>query len=408
MRNLLFIAGAFFALIAFCPSAPAQAIPAIPSRSAAPPISGSSGPALSAELGAVPELLARLGDSDKGMRLAAIGGLGELHDTRAVESLGAMLLDSREDGDVKLACAKSLGKIGDSRTAQVFIHFLMAPGAGGEDDRVARAYAAMCLGRRGDKAAVDALLKNIDPARESDLNYHCIVALGRIAAPLGLSSLLPLVLKGLPVWTAAPRSRTPAAAYWALLTLQPSLGRRLYLDRWQAQAGEFDTATWFAALYLRGNAGAESAETLRKAWEGYLNTWFSRAVAADCSMVGEALDVFPIPSLLSSAAALMKDLDTYSKSWLAEALIHHPVPAVIPVMCDLLDCEDDFLVYAALAYMERLITELPNPPAPELASRLVEFRRKLPGLSAIQLSDGTMEWRDVVRKRLDSLLGDTH
>jgi hypothetical protein len=103
-------------------------------------------------------------------------------------------------------------------------------------------------------------------------------------------------------------------------------------------------------------------------------------------------------------AALLKDLDFYPKSWMAGALIHHPEPAMIPAFRALLDCEDDYLVYAGLASMDHLIDRLPSPLTLELRARLADFRAKLPALSPVQIAGGTKEWRDVVQKRLDSLL----
>jgi hypothetical protein len=353
------------------------------------------------------DLLARLRDQEKGQRLAAIDALGELRDSRAIDPLGATLLDSGEDEDVRRACAKSLGKIGDIRTAQVFVKFLLIPPSGTDTDRVARVYAAMSLGQMRVKFAVDALLKNIDPSRESDLNYHCVVALGRIADPDGLRSLLPIVRKGLPVWTASPWTRTSSAAYWALLPLDPGLARQFYLDRWNGASslkGKADVSVWFSALFLLSDAGTETSPAEKKAWEAYLNRELGAAAAVDCAMVGEAIDHFPISSLLASVAALLKDLDFYPKSWLAGALIHHPEPSMIPAFRALLDCEDDYLVYAGLASMDHLIAQLPSPLTLELRARLVDFRAKLPALSPAQIAGGTKEWRDVVQKRLDSLL----
>lgn len=358
---------------------------------------------------AVPALLSRLGDPDRGVRIAAIEGLGELRDSRAVDPLGAALLDPGEDEGVKRACAKSLGSIGDTRTVQVFVKFLLMPPSGSGSDGVARVYAAMSLGRQRERAAVDALLKNIDPTREEDLNYHCVVALGRIADPAGLKSLLPLVKAGLPVWRISPGTRAPGAAYWALLPLEPGIARQFYLDRWNeassAGAGAKarpDGTAWYSALYLLVHAAKDAPE--RGVWGEYLEAGLAGAVAEDCVMAGEALDRYPLPALLARAADLLSSLDSYSKSWVAGALIHHAAASMIPAFRALLECEDDYLAYAALASMDHLLDSLPSPLPPELVPQLAGFRARLPSLSPAQLTGGTAKWRDLVQKRLDGLL----
>jgi HEAT repeat protein len=360
---------------------------------------------------AVPALLGRLADRDGSVRVAAALGLGELRDSRAVDPLSAILVDPAEGEEIKRACAKSLGKIGDTRTLQTFVRFLLMPPSGG--DSAARIYAAMSLGEKREKAAIDSLLKNIDPSREADLNYHCVVALGRIADPIGLRKLLPLVQQGLPVWQAASWTRTPSAAYWALLPLEPSLARQLYLDRWRpsrsakAKAGpgeKAEAATWYAALYLASHPAKDDSDAERKAWEAYLDSGLKAAIAEDCVMAGEAIDHFPMPSLIARSTALLPSLDPYPKSWIATLLIHHPDASMLPAFRSLLDDDDDYLAYASLAGVDALVPKLPSPLPPELSSSLAEYRSKLPGLSERQLKGGTQAWRDAVMKKLDRLL----
>jgi HEAT repeat protein len=360
---------------------------------------------------AVPALLSRLSDPEKDLRLAAIEGLGALRDSRAVDPLGAMLLSAGEDKDVKEACARALGKIGDTRTVQVFLRFLLMPRGGSEAEGAARVYAAMSLGQKREKAAVDALLRNIDPSREEDLNYHCIVALGRIADPAGLRALLPIARKGLPVWQASPWTRTPPAVYWALLPLEEGLARPFYLERWKAAAtakpgasDKPDPSLWYSALYLSKEGAKDEPEGDRGARSAYLVKELASAISSDPAMAGEALDRFPVPALLGRAASLLAGLDSYSKSWIASALINNPEAAMIPAFRSLLDCEDDYLAYAALASMDHLISRLPSPLSPELKAQLGDFYAKLPALSALQLAGGTRNWRDVVQKRLGNLL----
>ena len=353
------------------------------------------------------DILPRLRGQDTGVRLAAIDALGALRDPRAVDPLGALLLDAAEDAAIKRACAKSLGAIGDAGSGRILQRFLITPRPENDADDAARVHAAMSLGQKREKGAVRALLDNIDPAHDSDLNYHCVIALGRIADPAGLQSLLPLVRKGLPQWTQGTDTRTATAAQWALLPLEPGLARQFHLDRWNAGSrGKNDPATWYAALYLLGDAhkGGPGSATDQDAWTAFLERGLRDAIADDCVMAGEALDRTPVPAVLSRVATLLKDLDPYSKSWLAVPLMHHPTLAMIPAFRFLLDGEDDFLVYAGLASMDHLISALPSPLTPELKSQLADFQGRLSSLTDAQIAGGTSEWRDVVRKRLGNLL----
>ena len=353
------------------------------------------------------DILPRLHEQDAGIRLAAIDALGELRDPRAVDPLGALLLDAGEDAAIKRACAKSLGAIGDAGSGRILQRFMLTPRQENDADDAARVHAAMRLGQRREKGAVKALLDNIDPTHDSDLNYHCIIALGRIADPAALQSLLPLVRKGLPHWTQAAETRTATAAQWALLPLESSLVRQFYLDRWNGGSkGKNDPATWYAALFLLGDAhkGGSGSVADQDAWTAFLERGLRDAITDDCVMAGEALDHVPIPAILARVATSLSDLDPYSKSWMAVALMHHPAPAMIPAFRSLLDCEGEFLVYVGLASMDHLIAALPSPLTPELRAQLVDFQGRLSSLGDAQIAGGTREWRDVVRKRLGSLL----
>jgi HEAT repeat protein len=369
---------------------------------------------------ALPSLLSGLDDRESSVRIAAAIGLGELGDPRCVDQLGTVLLDPAEGEELKKASAMALGKIGDAKTMRAFVAYLLMPRGSSASDGASRSYAAMSLGQKREKSATGALLKNIDPTRESDLNFHCLVALGRIADPEALRSLLPIVRKGLPVWKAAPASRTPAAACWALLALEPELGRRFYLERWRTGAKDIagakdgatkklksDPSSWYAALYLLGSDQKGSSETAeRAAWESHLVVALESSIAFDCVMAGEAIDRYPVHAVLVKAASLLEGLDPYAKSWIASALSRHPEPSMLSAFRALLDCEDDYLAYAALVATDRLLAAIPSPPPAEMRAELSDFRSRLSSLSAAQLAGGTREWRDVVQRRLEYLLRD--
>ena len=361
--------------------------------------------------------------------LAKAVSLGAAVDVTAIDSMGAALLDRDAEASLKLACARALSSIDNERSSRTLEAFLASPASGEAEESLARAYAAMSLGEREDGNAIDVLLENIDTRRDSTLDYHCVVALGRIADRAGLKRLLELAPAGPSAWEASrhgagagssrpagvapgrpnPGHDTLGALCWALLPLESSLARGFYLDRWEAAGHEaegssYDEAAWFSALYLIGSTGQGETEALRKSWQAYAEAGLAQVAAAEPSLVGAALDVVPLPSLLDTAAASLDTLEGYPKACLAAALIPHPDVGMIGAFRKLLDSEDDYLVYAALAAMDRLLSDQASPLNPELRARLADFRDALPRLGPAQLARGTEAWRDLLLKRLDGLL----
>ncbi|MFB0546962.1 MAG: HEAT repeat domain-containing protein, partial [Anaerolineae bacterium] len=156
--------------------------------------------------------LARLGNEDEWVRLAAALALGELEDARAVEPLIARLGD--EDGDVRWAAAEALGKIGDARAVEPLIARLadekwdvrlaaaLALGKIGEpcaveplrarlahEDSDVRRAGAEALGKIGDARAVEPLIACLG-SEDGDVRGAAAVALGKIGKPRAIEPLM--------------------------------------------------------------------------------------------------------------------------------------------------------------------------------------------------------------------------
>jgi HEAT repeat protein len=111
-----------------------------------------------AEKQAVEPLIAKLDDSDEGVRQAAAMALGEIKDTQAVEPLIAKLDDS--DEGVRQAAAMALGEIKDTRAVEPLIAKL------DDSDEGVRQAAAMALGEIKDTRAVEPLIAKLDDSDE--------------------------------------------------------------------------------------------------------------------------------------------------------------------------------------------------------------------------------------------------
>jgi len=99
---------------------------------------------------AVDPLIAALGESDSGVRMAAAQALGQLGGKRAVETLLVALRDS--DSDVRMAAVQALGQLGDERAVGPLIAILR------DSDLGVCVAAAQVLGQLGDKRAVEPLI----------------------------------------------------------------------------------------------------------------------------------------------------------------------------------------------------------------------------------------------------------
>lgn len=141
--------------------------------------------------------LKRLYDENTEVREFAIQTLGRLRDGRAVDPLGKILLDKTEDPHIRTLAAKALGDIGDTRTTQIFKTILIDASS----PFGARVAAAIFMGAKKEKSAVDALINALDPNTVSELNWACIDSLGRIDDATGKRKLAAIVSKSLTKWT---------------------------------------------------------------------------------------------------------------------------------------------------------------------------------------------------------------
>ncbi|GEM_PF-2560818 len=115
----------------------------------------------------LPELAGMLDDDDRGVRLAAIRALGRVGRERAVDTLGAVLCESR-DPDIRQCTAAALMHIGPS-AADAFITGLAA------SCPEARDASAICLGRLGGAKAKAALMAA--KANPRGCSYYVLIAL---------------------------------------------------------------------------------------------------------------------------------------------------------------------------------------------------------------------------------------
>ncbi|MEI6388271.1 MAG: HEAT repeat domain-containing protein, partial [Spirochaetota bacterium] len=142
----------------------------------------------------------RLHDPGSRIRTLAIQGLGKIRDSRAVDALAKIATDPAESQAIRIAAVDALGQIGDRRMVRILTNILVVPANQASLDSGLRIHAAHLLGEQRERTAVDALLRNIDTARENDLNYYCLEALGKIEDPEGFRKLVPLLMKGWKAW----------------------------------------------------------------------------------------------------------------------------------------------------------------------------------------------------------------
>lgn len=121
--------------------------------------------------GDVSGLIAALRDDEKDLRWMAVGGLGELRDSEAVEPLICALSDP--DPDVRWKAAEALGSIGDSCAMEALIPLLNDP------DETARLQVLWALGKIRDQRATTHIARCLSDA-DHDIKVAAIWALGKL------------------------------------------------------------------------------------------------------------------------------------------------------------------------------------------------------------------------------------
>lgn len=273
--------------------------------------------------------LAGLKDENNDVRDLSIKGLGALRDARGIDPLAAILNDPEENLFLRLAAAKALGEIGDRRIGKAFTKILLLPADDRGFDTAIRIEAARNVGRLREKSAVEALLANIDPQGETQLNYECLLALGKINSVTGFKKLIPLVEQGISTWTAtgAPHSNL-YAALWALFLHHSdetlSLFRQI-LGSEEKVPNHYDPCAYVAVWHLSRRSHA-SGPGEGEEYENYLGVHRKRFFAEQrrvyhfCMLLPGQLE----EENLAFFSENITNYDDAVKTWVLSALAEQP------------------------------------------------------------------------------------
>jgi len=343
----------------------------------------------------------RLFDEDQTVRHLCIQGLGAIRDSRAVEPLAGILNDPGEREWIRAACARALGDIGDRRCIQIFTSFLMAPRGKDGGDLSLRLYAAQYLGQKKERTAVDALIANLDPAAENQLNYACLEALGKINDPAGHARLLPILAKAWKVWSAPPSEDGDNfyAALWALFPYRAEPLIQLASDAFDALKGRYSDGAFAAAYYLVRNAKEPKEEW--KAW--YLanrgrffgNSWrvYEYAVMMEGAWDAETLLFL---------AQGMDGLNDNTKSWLLSGMTKKPSLAFLPLLAKLRDSESSSVRGWTAHLADDLTRILPRPQTEDGLKLAAELAVVLEGWRKDEKESYVVTWLGAARRDLES------
>lgn len=273
--------------------------------------------------------LAGLQDSSNDVRYLSIQGLGAIRDVRGIEPLAAILNNTAEMMYLRRACAIALGKIGDRRIASILTNVLLLPQDGRGYDASIRIEAARALGQLREQSAVEALLANINPVEDSQLNYECLVALGKINSQTGFKKLLPLVEKGLPAWTMTKDTYSSLYAALGALFLHQSLEAdslyRQVFNTYGTVSHQFDPCGYVAAWHLlRGAAdkNAPEAQPFRVYMDTHRASFFSNELRIYyfCQILEGKWEEENLAFLSSHVS----EYDTTIKTWVLSSMVAQP------------------------------------------------------------------------------------
>lgn len=343
--------------------------------------------------------LAGLGDPSDDIRTLAIDGLGAIRDSRAVEALARILEDQQEREYVRIAAARALGLIGDRRLVQIYKGILLLPPAKGEGDG-ARIMAARELGEAKERTAADALLANIDPTRESELNYYCLEALGKMEAAGAYARLLAAAEKGFEAWAAGKASLDNLyAALWALFTWKESAA-----DKFRSRAFERFKAAYEPAAYIAAWGLARGADKPDPARTAYLDAHWKEFFGA-YNRVYEFARIlkgkWDAPNL-GRAASLLGELDDATRTWVLSGIDAQPSLAYAPFLAAALPTGSDS-VRAWLAGDAALLAGMLGKAEPgEAAAAAGELRALVEAWPAGEADSRVLAWLALARTRLDA------
>lgn len=141
---------------------------------------------------ALKQALSELRDVNKDKRRTAVMKLGMMGGEDAVRSLISLVRDPNEDLIARARAALMLGKLGDQRAVDPLIEALDAPG------HQARVNAAQSLGKLGNKRAIPPLLRIVQTEQDTfrDAARDALLRLGWENDAAGLPSLAEQMEQG--------------------------------------------------------------------------------------------------------------------------------------------------------------------------------------------------------------------
>jgi len=324
----------------------------------------------------------RLNDPVAAIRVLAINGLGKIRDSRAVDALARIVDDKDESMYIRVEAAQALGEIGDRRMIRIFTNILLIPADTGGRDSSLRMYAAQALGEQKERTAVNALLKNIDTEQETDLNYYCLEALGKISDTEGFRKLVPLFGKAWKAWLGKPESYRDNyyAALWALFLYKSADTEKICAEVFEQRSASYSEAAYMSAFYLtRQDKAAPSA-------------LMDYCGLHHAQFFSDEYRVYQFAVMLDkkwdprSVFLIVDGIENYSdnvKSWTLSAMYEQPSTAFIPKLKAVYDSADASVRRWTATVADRVSMLIPVQPAsPDLTATAPS-----PGAELVALAD---------------------
>jgi hypothetical protein len=271
--------------------------------------------------------------------------------------------------NIRIDAAEALGSIGDRRMVRIFTNILLVPPSKGNGDLALRMYAAQSLGEKKEKTATDALIKNIDPTTENELNYVCLEALGKIEDPDGFRKLLPVFKIAAPVWLEKREKKDNFyAAMWALFLYKAPELSEICSDAFASQKDSYSEAAFICAYYLLRNTAAPDPSLAEYADRHY-TTFFAPEyrVYQFAVMLQRKWDSRGVGYIAKGVASYSENV----QQWTLSAMCEQPSADFIPYIDALHSSEDPdirrWLAGLTVAVAGRLNTK-PAPTAADTAS----------------------------------------
>ena len=356
----------------------------------------------SADSSMVAYFLKSLTDPFDSIRALGIQGLGAVKDSRGIEPLARILNDPSESEYLRAEAAKALGKIGDRRVAEIFKNVLLLPNGKGGDDNGIRIMAARSLGAMYEKTAVIALISNIDPTIENDLNYYCMESLGKLEDPSGFKLLIPLAMKGWKVWlTGTEYNDNLYAASWALFMYAAPEAETLFNGIWEKTKTSQTDAGYMAAYYLLRNS-TDASESITGEYSAYIEKNRS-------AFFNSETRVYEFARLLKgrwdqeTLLYLSTRLGEYSsavQTWVLSSMELQSNPDYIPALDALKDSPDPSVRNWVASNADTIAERLPAESTAESLKTASDLETLLDSWNAEEKNAAVLSWLSSARRRV--------